>query len=209
MSQAPADYSGLVLTSPLLADATPASRLIANVVSQTPGLCVSGTAYTVAFVAGDNLALHQALVRTPRGAVLVAACGSPSDHGVFGSILATAALQAGVAGLITDAFVRDVRDLCELGFPTYAAGRRPHQTTKLQPGRHGTKIALGGVTVDAGDLVCADDDGVVVVPAMHAERAVAAAADKQARDDAVLAQVRAGQTTLQALNLNSGTQETR
>jgi 4-hydroxy-4-methyl-2-oxoglutarate aldolase len=98
-----------------------------------PGAAVAGPAFTVQGAGGDNLALHRAVLAAPAGAVLVADLGGAA-HGHWGEVLAVAALQRGIAGLVIDGGVRDVDQLRELGFPVFSRNNTVRGTRKLFPG---------------------------------------------------------------------------
>jgi 4-hydroxy-4-methyl-2-oxoglutarate aldolase len=191
------------LSTALLSDATDGVGLLPPAIAaRTPGERVAGPAYTVAFRAGDNLALHVAVAHAPRGSVLVAGCGGAGDRGVFGALLATAARRAGLLGLVTDGCVRDVAELRELPFPVFSAGVSPRRASKADPGRHEVAVRLGTVTVRPGDLVCADDDGVIAVERRQVEDVLSAAERIRVAEAEALDRVNHGETTLAALGLD-------
>lgn len=138
---------------------------------------VVGTAYPVSLPPGDNLWLHEAIIRAQPGDVLVAGiAGEAEDYGYFGEVMAVACQARGIAGLVIDGGVRDVNPILELGFPVFSAAITMKGTGKnadLQ-GALGCSVRIGDVVVNPGDLVVADADGVCVIPA-------AAAADVAAK----------------------------
>ena len=141
---------------------------------------IAGSAVTVLSHPGDNIMIHAAVEMCQPGDVLVVANTAPSTHGMFGDLLATSLIARGVRGLVIDAGVRDTADLRSMGFPVWAQHVSCQGTVKNSPGSVNVPVILGGVTVQPGDVVCADDDGVVIV-----ERADAAWALE--RSDARLA----------------------
>ena len=130
-----------------------------------PGAAVAAPAYPVGCTPGDNLAVHVAVTKAPRGSVLVVDVGRVPDRGYWGEVLTTAAEAAGLAGLVLDGGVRDVAALEAHGFPVFSSTIALTGATKDKPGTVGAPVRVGGVRVSAGDWVVADVDGVTFVPA--------------------------------------------
>lgn len=145
-----------------------------------PGARIAGRAVTVLSHPGDNLMIHAAIEQCGEGDVLVVTTTSPSTDGMFGDLFAAALKARGTLGLVINAGVRDVADLTELGFPAWSKAIHSQGTNKLNPGSVNVPVQLPGVTVNPGDAVVADDDGVVVVPRREA---VETAGKAQARAD--------------------------
>lgn len=159
------------------------------------GAKVCGPAFTVECRPGDNLALHRALDLVEPGQVLaVQAHGFLAGH--WGEILAVAAQERGVAGLVIEGGLRDLDALRERGFPAFSTGRSVRRTTKHDPGVFGGQIRLGGVAVDPGDVILGDTDGVVVVPADHAAEILAAGRDRAEAEADYFRRLGAGESTL-------------
>ena len=127
------------------------------------GVRVAGTAVTVLSHPGDNLMIHAAVEVCGPGDILVVTTTAPSTHGMFGDLLASSLMARGVRGLVIDAGVRDTVDLPAMGFGGWTRHVSCQGTVKATPGSVNVPIAINGVCVAPGDVVCADDDGVVVV----------------------------------------------
>ncbi|MEM7323633.1 MAG: 4-carboxy-4-hydroxy-2-oxoadipate aldolase/oxaloacetate decarboxylase [Actinomycetota bacterium] len=133
---------------------------------------IAGTAVTVLSHPGDNMMIHAAVEVCEPGDVLVVATTAPSTHGMFGDLLATSLMTRGVRGLVIDAGARDTGDLREMGFPVWTRHVSCQGTVKNTPGSVNVPISLGGQSINPGDVICADDDGVVVVGRSEAEWAL-------------------------------------
>lgn len=144
----------------------------ADLVARQSGARIGGTAVTVLSHPGDNLMIHAAVEVCQEGDVLVVATTAPSTHGMFGDLLATSLMSRGVQGLVIDAGVRDVGDLNEMGFGVWSRHVSCQGTVKATAGSVNVPVSIGGVVVNPGDVVAADDDGVVIVPRDEADWAL-------------------------------------
>ncbi|MBT8207379.1 MAG: 4-carboxy-4-hydroxy-2-oxoadipate aldolase/oxaloacetate decarboxylase [Acidimicrobiia bacterium] len=154
---------------------------------------VGGTAVTVLSHPGDNMMIHAAVEVCQPGDVLVVATTAPSTHGMFGDLLATSLITRGVRGLVIDAAVRDTADLRAMGFPVWTRHVSVQGTVKATPGSVNVPVTLGGVAISPGDVICADDDGVVVVAREEAEWALDRSNERLAKEEATRARLEAGE----------------
>lgn len=188
-----------------IGEAAPSARIVALPLRPlAPDMVAAGPALTVRCRPGDNLALHRAIAAAVPGDVLVVDYGGSTESGPFGEIMALACQLRGIAGLVTDGSVRDSARLIEMGFPVFARGLNIRGTTKLDRGEIGQPVTLGGVRIERGDLVVADADAVLVVPAADADAALSAGEARGAKEARMMERLRAGETSLQILGLTEG-----
>ncbi|MGZ0084742.1 4-carboxy-4-hydroxy-2-oxoadipate aldolase/oxaloacetate decarboxylase [Caldibacillus thermoamylovorans] len=128
------------------------------------GTSICGPAVTAVCYAGDNLMIHAAIEVCQPGDVLVVATIGEGIHGMIGELIVRALIKRGVQGLVIDAGIRDVKQIRELGFPVWSKSVHPEGTTKARGGWVNVPAVCAGVLIRPGDLIMADDDGVVVIP---------------------------------------------
>ncbi|MGR0221389.1 4-carboxy-4-hydroxy-2-oxoadipate aldolase/oxaloacetate decarboxylase [Agromyces sp. ZXT2-6] len=146
------------------------------------GVRIAGSAVTVLCWPGDNLMIHAAVEQCREGDVLVVTTVSPSLDGSFGELFATALQHRGVRGLVTTGGVRDVADLRAMGFPVWSGAVNAQGTVKATAGSVNVPITVGGTVVRPGDVIVADDDGVLCIPRADAGAALAASDARVARE---------------------------
>lgn len=146
------------------------------------GARLAGSAVTALCWPGDNLMIHAAVEQCRPGDILVVTTVSPSSDGSFGELFATALQQRGVRGLVTTAGVRDVVDLREMRFPVWSGAVNAQGTVKATPGSVNVPVIVGGAAISPGDVVIADDDGIVSVPRERASAVLAASEARVAKE---------------------------
>jgi 4-hydroxy-4-methyl-2-oxoglutarate aldolase len=167
------------------------------------GTRLAGTAVTVSSHPGDNLLIHAAVEVCQQGDVLVVTHTAPSTHGVFGELLASSLMARGVRALVTDAGVRDTAELREMGFAVWSQHVSCQGTVKASAGSVNVPVVLGQVVVNPGDVVCGDDDGVVIVARDEAAWALERSRERAAREDTTRARLAAGELGLDIYGLRA------
>lgn len=169
--------------------------LASTVKPVSPQMKICGPAYTVQMRPGDNLWAHKAIYDANPGDVLVISTGGYREAGFWGEVMSTAAMTRGIQGLVTDGSVRDGRDIVEMGFPVFSAGLCMKGTAKCNPGTLNVPLNFEGVTIQPGDLILGDMDGVVVIPAAKAEEVLHKARVRKEKEDAFIKRLEQGEST--------------
>ncbi|WCN04956.1 4-carboxy-4-hydroxy-2-oxoadipate aldolase/oxaloacetate decarboxylase [Streptomyces sp. M92] len=193
--------SGVIVTNPPKADAEDVAALagygvatVSEAMGRTgllgpgirpvqQGVRIAGTAVTVLSWPGDNLMIHAAVEQCGEGDILVVTTTSPSTDGMFGELFATALQRRGVRGLIINAGIRDTQELREMGFAAWSRAVSAQGTVKATGGSVNVPVAVDGQVIRPGDVIVADDDGVVVVP-REQTRQVAEASEAREKKEA-------------------------
>jgi regulator of RNase E activity RraA len=165
------------------------------------GARASGPALPVKVAPGDNASLLAAIDGAERGDIIVVDGADFRGRALWGAIMAYAAQMRGVAGLVVDGAVRDVAEITAMQFPVFACAQTPIGPYNKVRGSIGAPISCAGVAVAAGDLVYADDDGVVVIPQADADDILAAARVRAAREEDVVEALTQGLTLREAVPL--------
>lgn len=211
--------SGVIVTNPPKADAKDVEALagfgvatISEAMGRTgllgprirpvqQGVRIAGTAVTVLSWPGDNLMIHAAVEQCGEGDVLVVTTTSPSTDGMFGELFATALQRRGVKGLIINAGIRDTQELREMGFAAWSRAVSAQGTVKATGGSVNVPVAVDGQVIRPGDVIVADDDGVVVVPRDKARQTAEASEARENKEAGARAAFKEGQLGLDRYKL--------
>ena len=166
-----------------------------------PNTMIVGPAVTVVCPAGDNLMIHAAIEVVKPGDILVITTEGQGVAGMIGELIVTALIKKGVKGVIMDAGIRDVRQIRDLGFPVWTREVLSQGTNKIKGGWVNAPAVCAGVTIQPGDLVMADDDGIVVVKKEDFESTLELSRARVAKEAGTIEKIESGQISLDFYNL--------
>lgn len=166
-----------------------------------PGAKLCGQAVTCYNYPGDNLMLHAAIKLAQKGQIIVATNGGSAQGALWGEMVTVFCRLKGIGGAVVDGAARDIGPIRELGFPVFSTAISASHPEKRGPGSANVPVVMAGITVNPGDLILGDDDGVLVVPPRYLEAAMNAAQARVDKETQFREKLAAGKTMFELLNL--------
>jgi 4-hydroxy-4-methyl-2-oxoglutarate aldolase len=170
----------------------------------SPGMKLCGQAVTCFNYPGDNLMLHAAIRLAKAGQIVVATNGGSAQGALWGEMVTVFAKMKGLGGGVVDGAARDVGPIRELGFPVFSTAICASHPEKRGPGSANVPVVVAGITVNPGDLMVGDDDGVLVIPPEHLAAAIEGAESRMAKEKVFRAKLAEGKTMYELLGLEAG-----
>jgi 4-hydroxy-4-methyl-2-oxoglutarate aldolase len=171
------------------------------------GARIAGSAITALCHPGDNWMIHVACDVLKKGDILVVACSSENSDGAFGELLATSLKALGARGVVLDVGCRDAAEISEMKFPLWSRAISAKGTVKASIGSVNLPVVCAGVNVKPGDVVVADDDGVVVVPRLDAAKVAAAGVEREKKEAGSRARLQKGELGLDIYGMRKPLEE--
>jgi 4-hydroxy-4-methyl-2-oxoglutarate aldolase len=171
------------------------------------GARIAGSAVTALCHPGDNWMIHVACDVVKKGDILVVACSSENSDGAFGELLATSLKALGVRGVVLDLGCRDAAEISEMKFPLWSRAISAKGTVKASIGSVNLPVVCAGVSVKPGDVVVADDDGVVIVPRLDAAKVARAGEDREKKEAGSRARLQKGELGLDIYGMRKSLEE--
>ena len=168
-----------------------------------PGAAIAGSAVTVLVHPGDNWMIHVGIEQCKTGDVMVVACSTDNTDGMVGELIATSLMAQGVKGMVLDVGCRDIRELAKMKFPVWSRAISAKGTVKATVGNVNLPVVCAGALVTPGDVIVADDDGVVVVPLPDARRVLGLAQERTAKEAATRKRLESGELGLDVYNMRA------
>lgn len=165
------------------------------------GMLIAGSAFTVDMKPSDNLMIHSAMLKVSQGDVLVIDCKGFIEAGPWGDVLTNQAIAVGVRGLVINGAVRDSKEIVRLNFPVFSLGLSIKGTTKIQGGSLNVPLNFSGVTINPGDIILGDRDGVVVIDKERLDEVILLSLEREKKESEYIEKIKIGKKTIDLLGI--------